>query len=94
MQNLFHYRTQVEHETRRRIMVSVWAYAYEFDNVSLVNDHHFDAECRRINPAISTGRPALDDFFRTVFHPDTGMWIHKHPELEKVAQTYNRWYKK
>lgn len=93
MSNLFHYRTSVEIETRRRIMVAVWAYAYEFEDETVVPDAHFDAECRLINPSISTTRPDLDMFFRTNFHPDTGMWIHKHPELHKVKDTYNRYYK-
>lgn len=93
MKDLFYHRTKVEIETHRRIMVSIWAYAYEFENVSLVNDHHFDAECRKVNPAIQTTRPDLDEFFRTQFHPDTGIWIQSHPELEKVKNTYNRYYK-
>lgn len=92
MQNLFHARLNVERETRRRIMVAIWAYAYEFENVSLVSDHHFDAECLKVNLSISTTRPDLDKWFRENFQPDTGMWIHKHPELDKVEKTYRRYY--
>lgn len=93
MQNLFHVRTKVEIETRRRIMVSIWAYAYEFENVSLVDDHRFDAECRRIDPAVKTNRPDLDFFFATQFQPDTGMWIRHYPELDKIKSLYERQYK-
>lgn len=93
MQNLFHYRTQVERETRRRIMLSVWAYAYEFDHTSLVSDHIYDAESRLVDVSILTTRPDLDHFFRTQFMADSGMWIWQHPELEKVERLYRKWYK-
>ncbi len=93
MSNLFHYHTQIEIERHRRIKMAIAAYAYEFLDSPIISDGEFDAECRKINPSISTGKPDLDLFFRTEFHPDTGSWIHRHPELEKVALTYERWYK-
>lgn len=92
MKPLFPYRTFVEREVKRRINVAVWAYAYEIENASIVDDHKFDAECRKINSSISTNRPHLDEFFRTTFQSDTGMWIHHHPELAKVAEIYRRYY--
>ena len=92
MANLFHLRTRVELERHRRILVSVWAYAYEFESVSLVSDARFDQVCYLINPAIETGRPLLDDFFKRQFQPDTGMWIHHHPELDKVRRLYETHY--
>ena len=73
--------------------MAVAAYAYEFDHNIIMSDHEFDAECLKIDPSIDTGRPHLDHFFRTEFAACTGVWIHQHPELEKVKQTYNRWYK-
>jgi NAD-dependent DNA ligase len=73
--------------------MAVAAYAYEFMDSPIISDAEFDQESLKINPQIDTGRPELDHFFRTEFHPDTGGWIHRHPELEKVAQTYHRWYK-
>lgn len=91
--NLFHARLRVEIETRRRIMVAVWAYAYEFENVSIVSDHHFDAECLKVNLSISTMRPDLDKWFRAEFDPSTGVWIHNHPELDKIKALYERWFK-
>lgn len=69
-------------------MVSIWAYAYEFKNRSLVSDAVFDAECSKVNSNIKTGR--LDEFFTNVFQPHTGMWIHKHPELNGVEMLYRR----
>lgn len=94
MTNLFHYRTSVEIERHRRIRIAVAAYAYELEDNSIITDAEFDAECKKINPSIDTGRPVLDHFFRTEFQAFTGSWIHRHPELEKVAQTYRKWYKR
>lgn len=84
--------TPKEVETRRRIIVSVWAYAYEVKNVSLVPDNVFDAECYMLaaNLRIDTDRLDLDYWFRGAFDPSTGMWIHKHPELDKIAKLYER----
>lgn len=78
----------INEETRLRIQVSLWAYAYEFYDVSLVEDHIFDAGCLKINTELSTGNELIDKFFREEFEPSTGMWIRKHPELEKLEQLY------
>ena len=84
----------IEVETRNRIRLAVAAYAYEFCGESIMTDHDFDLLSRTIDPFMETGRPELDEFFRTKFHADTGQWIHDHPELDKVALTYERWFKK
>lgn len=77
-------------ERKRRIQVSLWAYAYEFENVSMVDDATFDREARLINPSIETGHERLDEFFREHFDPSTGMWVHNHPQLAKLRQLYQR----
>lgn len=82
--------TPEEIERRRRIFLAVWAYAYEFENDSLVTDDVFDKECLLVDPAMSTGHEELDQFFRTEFSPCTGQWIHNHPELPKVKAMYQR----
>lgn len=82
--------TPEEIERRNRIQLSVAAYAYEIKDNPLISDHNFDQACLAIQPSISTGHPVLDQFFRTEFHPDTGAWIHHHPELGKVAALYDR----
>ena len=74
----------VEVERRRRIFVCAWAYAYEVLNEHLVEDSIFDAECRLVNINMKTGHDVLDTFFRIHFNPATGMWIHKHPEKQKL----------
>lgn len=82
-----------------RIKVSVAAYAYEYGLGEVLTDTEFDRLSREIDPKISTIDPwdceevvkrrrKLDEFFLKRFHPDTGQWIHRHPELEKVRQTY------
>lgn len=85
-------RTAWEIERRRRIIVSVWAYAYEFRNDSMVEDHVFDSQSYMLaaNLRIDTDRLDLDYWFRGAFDPSTGMWIHKHPELDKIAKLYER----
>lgn len=79
-------------ETRRRIKLSVWAWAYEFQNVSLVPDYLYDYESMLINLSVFTKRPDLDYFFITNFNPSTGLWIHKHPELDGIENLYWRYY--
>lgn len=79
----------VEIERRRRIQLSIAAFAYEFMNESLISDAEFDAAALLVQPEMDTGNPLLDNFFRTEFSPSTGMWIRRHPELGKVEDKYN-----
>lgn len=81
-------RSRSEIETARRIRIAVYAYTYEFLNISLVDDFTFDRLCLEIDPTIDTTRPDLDFWFRTVFDPSTGSWIHKHPELNKIISIF------
>lgn len=90
---LFHHRTKTEKEVWRRTKIAVWAYAYEIENKSLVSDERFDAECRLVDLSVSTTRPDMDEWWRREFQPDTGMWIHNHPELGKIKMIYDRFYK-
>ena len=83
----------VELEIRRRIHLSVYAYAYEFENISLISDEMYDRLSRLIDVSRKTGNKRLDGFFITQFEPDTGMWIRNHPELNKVKACYENHYK-
>ena len=76
-------------ETRRRIRLSLWAYAYEFENASIVDDATFDAECRLVNLDASTARQDMDDWWRKNFDPSSGMWIRSHPELGKLKVRFS-----
>lgn len=82
-----------EVERRNRIRLSVAAHAYERHSQSFMTDAEFDELSRQIDPAIPTGNRKLDRFFRTKFHPDTGMWVNSHPEREKLEHLYQRYYK-
>lgn len=84
--------SRVEQERRNRIRLAVYAYAYELRDESLVTDHEFDRLARSIDVTINTGHPVLDQFFATHYSADTGLWIHAHPELCRVADIYQRYY--
>lgn len=84
--------SKVEKERRRRIMVSIYAYAYEFEDDTIVSDDRFDDISLMINPKMTTGNKRMDRFFKKEFEPCTGMWIHKHPELERIKQLYEQWF--
>lgn len=75
----------VEIERRRRIFVSLWAYAYEVLSISLVDDAKYDLEASLIDVSMDTENPIMDAFFREEFDPSTGMWVHKHPQLTRLT---------
>lgn len=82
----------IEREVHRRISVAVAAYAYEIKDTPIMSDYVFDRLAQSINPRMGTCHPLLDEFFASKFSPMTGMWIHEHPELPKIAQLYRRYY--
>lgn len=76
-------------ETRLRIRVSVYAWAYEMHDTSLVDDSVFDFLCRQVDLSKQTSRPDMDKWFIENFNPSTGMWVRQHPEpqgLEWIFQ--------
>jgi hypothetical protein len=79
-----------ERERRRRISISVLAYAYEIVDNPIIDDFSWDWAAGRIQPEIMTGHPLLDEFFRFEYSRMTAMWIHLHPELDKIALIYDR----
>ncbi len=85
-------RSPVEREVRRRIGISVAAYAYEIANKPIMADCTFDWLAAQIDRKMGTCHPELDEFFASRFSPMTGMWIHEHPELDKVKRTFERYY--
>lgn len=82
----------VEREVQRRILVSQAAYAYEIANTPIMSDYSFDFLAQRINPRFGTCHPVMDEFFATHFSAMTGMWIHDHPQLDRVAALHKRYY--
>ena len=85
---------EINQEIRNRIRLSVAAYAYEYMDDPIMSDTDFDKLALKINPNEKTGNRKLDNFFKKHFMPDTGMWIHKHPEKEKLKYIYKEYYKK
>jgi len=83
--------TPVEVERRRRIRVAVWAWAYEVEGTSLVDDATYDQEALLIDPSIDTGNAEMDAFFRDVFAPHTGQWVHQHPNKNGLKRYFQLW---
>jgi hypothetical protein len=94
----------VEVERRKRIKLAIAAYAYELESDSIMSDGDFDKLCLEIHPHMSTVEDhhdektikrykKLDKFWSKEFQPDTGQWIHKHPERELVKHIYHKHYK-
>jgi hypothetical protein len=93
--------SNIEIERKNRIRLSVAAYAYEFESESIMSDSEFDELAKSIRPKISTLEPyhrrtseinrikRLDKFFLEEFSADTGMWIHKHPELDRLKKYFH-----
>jgi len=84
----------VERQRRIRIRLSLAAYAYEFDDRSIMSDAEFDDLSNKVIPSIVTGHEVMDKFFKEEFDPDTGMWVRKHPELDKLKELYYTMRKK
>lgn len=97
-------RTEAEIERANRIRLAFAAAAYEFDADPILSDEEFDSLSKKIRPSMSTLEAhhtrtstinrikRLDEYFAEKFSPDTGMWIHDHPELTilKKKLTYLR----
>lgn len=84
----------VEQEVRRRIRLSVAAYSYEYEDESIISDAEFDVLCLEIKPNMKTGNGKMDRFFKNHFDPSTGQWIRKHPQIARIRQIYNDYYKR
>ena len=83
----------INQEIRNRIRLSVAAYSYEYEDDSIMSDGEFDELSKKINPAEKTGNRKLDNFFKKHFEADTGMWIQKHPEKNKLKFIYETHFK-
>jgi hypothetical protein len=86
--------SNIEKEVRRRIKLSVAAYSYEMLDESIMSDAEFDKMCLEVDLKVDTGNKKMDSYFKKNFDSSTGQWIRKHPELDKIADLYERYYKK
>ena len=84
---------KISEEIKRRIKVSVAAYAYEMNHDSIMTDEQFDSECKKVDVTITTGNDMMDKWFRQEFDPCTGQWIHKHPQLKRLDALYQQYYR-
>jgi len=84
----------VEAEIRRRIRLSVAAYAYEYKNDSIMSDALFDEMSCIVDTSVTTGNRKMDNFFKKHFEPATGMWIRQHPDKAGLENIYQRYFKK
>ena len=84
----------VELEIHRRILLSVAAYSYEYEDESIMSDAEFDEMCLQVQPSMKTGNARMDRFFKNIFYPSTGQWIRKHPEITRIKKIYNDYYKR
>lgn len=85
-------REGVCQETRNRIKLAVAAWAYETGRAPIMTDHEFDALARTIDTNFKTGNEEMDHFFWSEFDPDTGMWVHRHPDLPGLQNLYYKYY--
>ena len=81
-------------EIRNRILISVYAYAYEFRNESLIDDYEYDKLAQEIDVNVSTNNMMLDKFFNDCYVSYSGSWILNHPEIEKIVEIYNKYFKR
>ena len=84
---------EINQEIKNRIKLSIAAYAYEYKSDPIMSDDDFDQLALRINPQEKTGNIKLDNFFRKHFATDTGLWVRKHPELNKLEWLYKEYFK-
>lgn len=68
--------------------MAVAAYAYEVENDPIMSDEEYDRLSREIDPDMPTGNRKLDKFFMLRFEPDTSLWVHIHPEIDKLRHIY------
>lgn len=82
--------TPRELEIRRRIQISVAAYAYEIADSPIMSDRQYDWFAERICRNMGTCHPLLDEFFTCQFSPMTGMWIRTHPQLDGIKRAFEQ----
>lgn len=82
-----------EYQRWARIKLAVAAYAYEVKNDEIMSDGDFDKLALTVDLSVKTGS-WLDVWFEKNYSPDTGQWIHKHPDTKGIANIYERYYNK
>lgn len=88
--------TLTERVRHSRIKISIAAWAYENNHKPILSDSAYDELSKLVDRErnIATGNHRLDRFFQRHFDPDTGLWIHKHPDQPGLENVYARCYRK
>lgn len=81
-------------EKWKRIQISVLAYAYEYEDNSIVDDTTYDVLAKMINLKETTSDPEMDAWFRDYYLDYTGQWIRNHPNLDGIKRIYNNVYRR
>ena len=89
--------SSVSLEIRRRIALSVAAYAYEFSDNPIISDDEYDELSKLINPNMITcygerDNSVIDAYFSSHFTEYSGQWIRRHPDLDGIKHIYERHY--
>ncbi len=86
--------TLIEQVRRDRIRVSVAAWAYEESYKPIMTDQEYDELSERVHSQrnVATGNHRLDRFFQREFNPDTGLWVHRHPNIPALENIYARYH--
>lgn len=83
-----------EIETKKRIKVALAAFAYEFLDDPIMPDGMFDELAYSIDLSVPTTNKKMDAWFVENFMPDTGQWVHKHPDKPRLAYILHQYYGK
>lgn len=78
-------------EVFRRKQIAAVTFGVEVRGVALMLESDWDGIAQRINTALGTCHPVIDEFFRARFSPLTTSWIHDHPDLGGVAKMFDRY---
>lgn len=87
------YNAVVDRQTRVRINVAVYAYAYEIMDDPVATDAEFDNLCAEVKVSIDTRNQIMDKWFRDNFSPHTGSWVWSHPDKAGLHKYYLLWRK-
>jgi hypothetical protein len=81
----------ISEEIRNRTQVAAAAYAYEVLNDPIMSDAAYDALALKIRPEVKTGNDTFDNFFATKYNPNTGSWVHQHPDIGSLKRVLAFW---
>ncbi len=82
---------ELDRRSWARRQIAAVAFGIELRDISTMFANDYDRIAETINPREGTCDPILDEFFLRHFTPMTTSWIHHHPMLDEVAETFDRY---